>query len=489
MSADEVDPKPEDKPESSAMWLAMLKDAEVADRFYHEKVDNIEKLFADLKAMAAPGGDRELQLLWANMEVMKPTVYSRPPNPLASPRFKDRKELPRRAADLIERAMQYDADADDLHETLLSVRDDMCVCARGVVWVTDGGEDGSPAPAEHLDRKDWRCEPARKWAEVGWVARRAYMTRKEVKARFGKVPPTMKFVERKVGDFKGEKKASVWELWDRGRNCVVWVSEDVQDVLDKRPPHLKLTKFFPCPKPAYATLERGTLTPIPDTVYYLDQIEEINDATDKIANLTAALRLRGFYPAGASDIGQAIEQAWKATDHEALLTPINTMASLGPAVKMGDVIAWTPLVEVFQAIQGLVEIRRQLIEDVYQITGLSDIMRGATDPNETLGAQQLKSQYGSVRIKEKQAEMQRVARDVIRIKAEIMAENVSIDALLEMAQVDDLPRQADIEKQAQQIQAQAQQAVMGVIRQAMQPPPPPQGMPPQGAPQQGMPMQ
>ena len=39
-------------------------------------------------------------------------------------------------------------------------------------------------------------------------------------------------------------------------------------------------------------------------------------------------------------------------------------------------------------------LRKQIIEDIYQIMGLSDIMRGATDPQETLGAQQLKTQYG-----------------------------------------------------------------------------------------------
>jgi hypothetical protein len=474
---DEIDPKPEDKPDSASRWLAMLKEAETADRLYHERVDNIDKQYADLKRLAERGGERQLQLLWANLEVMKPTSYSRPPQPATSPRFKDRKPLARKAADVLERAQMVDIEADKLHETLLLVRDDMCVAARGVPWVTDGERDGVPVPmAEHLERTDWRCEPARKWPEVGWVARRAFMGRREVKARFKAVPPTMKFEERKVGDFKGEKKASVWEIWHKGDNCVVWVSEDVEVVLDKRPPHLKLTDFFPCPKPAYGTLERGTLTPVPDAVYYLDQLREINDATARIAALTDALKLRGFYNAGTPDIAAAVEQSFKSLDDRALLVPVST-AAMAPGASLKDAIVWLPVVEVMQVIQGLIEIRRQLIEDVYQITGLSDIMRGSTDPNETLGAQELKSQYGSVRVKEKQAEMQRVARDVIRIKAEIMAENVPIDALLEMAQVDDIPRAADLAQQAEQIKAQCQQQIMALVQQAMQAQPQPQVQP------------
>jgi hypothetical protein len=293
------------------------------------------------------------------------------------------------------------------------------------------------------------------------------MDRKEVKARFEEIPPTMKFEERKVGDFKGEKKASVWEIWHKGDNRVVWVSEDVETVLDKRPPHLKLTKFFPCPKPAYGTLERGTLTPIPDAVYYQDQLREINDTTARIAALTDALKMRGFYNAGLSDVAEAVQNAFKSLDDRALLSPIN-VGSMAPGASLKDAIVWLPVLEVLQVIQGLIEIRRQQIEDVYQITGLSDIMRGSTDPNETLGAQELKSQYGSVRIREKQAEMQRLARDVIRIKAEIMAENVPIEALLEMAQVDDIPTNEALMQQAQQIKAQCQQQIMQVVQQAMQ---------------------
>jgi hypothetical protein len=480
MSADEIDPKPEGKPDSASRWLAMLKEAESADRFYHERADNIDAQYADLKKLANRAGDRQLQLLWANLEVMKPTVYSRAPQPVVSPRFKDRNPLHRKTADVLERALISDVEADDLHETLLLVRDDMCVAARGVPWVTDGERDGVPvAMAEHLERTDWRCEPSRKWSEVGWVARRAFMNRREVKTRFKAIPLTMKFEERKVGDFKGERKASVWEIWHKGDDCVVWVSEDVEAVLDKRPPHLKLTKFFPCPKPAYGTIERGTLTAIPDALYYLDQLREINDATARIAALTDALKMRGFYNAGAADIADAVEQAFKSLDDRALLVPVSTMA-MAPGASLKDAIVWLPVVEVMQVIQGLIEIRRQLIDDVYQITGLSDIMRGSTDPNETLGAQELKSQYGSVRIREKQAEMQRVARDVIRIKAEIMAENVPIDALLEMSQVDDIPRAADIAQQAEQVKAQCQQQIMALVQQAMQQPPP--------EPMQGVPM-
>jgi hypothetical protein len=76
-----------------------------------------------------------------------------------------------------------------------------------------------------------------------------------------------------------------------------------------------------------------------------------------------------------------------------------------------------------------------------------------------LGAQQLKSQYGSIRVRDRQNELVRIARDVTRIEAEIMAENFEPQTLLAMSQVDDLPSAADIQQQMMQLQQQVQQTV------------------------------
>ena len=468
------------KPGSSAKWRGMLRDAEKAETNYHHQADGVDDQYAKLERLASGTSDRELQIFWANLEVMKPSVYTRPPTPVVAPRFKDRKPLPRSAGDVLERALIADIEADGLHDTLLQVRDDLVTNARGVAWLRLGERDGVPvAIAEHVDRKDFRHEPARKWQEVGWVARRSFLSKREVKQRFGEVPATMKFEKHKIGDFEGERKAEVWELWHREESTVVWVCEDCEYLLDQQEPFLDLTGFFPCPRPAYGTLQRGTLVPIPDWFYYRDQIEEINELTAKIGALNDAIKVRGFYSAGNSDLSEAIEKAFRKTDPNAILEPVHSLASMGVQA-LKDAIVWFPIEVVAGALQVCTEQRRLLIDDVYQITGLSDIMRGSTDPNETLGAQQLKSQYGSIRVREKQGEMQRIARDIIRLKAEIMCEEVPIAALLEMSQVDDIPSEADLAQQAQQIQAQAQQAIMGLVQQAMMAMQQPQVLP-QGA--------
>lgn len=444
-------------------WLKYLKEAE--DREYHETCDKVDELYSGLRKLTANRRDRQYQIFYANLEVKKPSLYSRPPVAVVSSRFKDRKPLPRRAADILERALNADIENDKLHDAMLLIRDDLAVNARGVPWLRLVERDGIEVPSSvHVDRRDFRTDCARYWHEVGWVAKQAWLTRGEVKQRFGEVPEGMVFEEKKPekkgadSKYEGPAKASIWEIWHRPSRKVVFVSEGVQDVIEEADPPLDLTDFFPCPRPAYGTLQRGTLTPVPDFVFYRDQVEEIHELTARIGGLQQALRVKGFYASGNAEVGDAIESAMKRADNNALLVPISSMAALGTG-RMDDAIAWWPIEQVITTLQACIEVRRQLIQDVYEITGISDIMRGSTDANETLGAQELKSQYGSIRIREQQGELVRVARDIIRMKAEIMCENVPIDDLLLMAQVDDLPRQAEIEQQVQQITAQAWQAV------------------------------
>lgn len=456
-------------------WQDMLDEATRYFQDYNDRCDNIDKLYGDLKALAAGATDREFQIFWANMEVMRPSVYSRSPIPVVVPAFRDRRELPTKASEFLERAMVTAFRVNGgIHNRLVHVRDDLCQNARGVIWVRYVTDDaGERIEFDWLDRSDFLHEPARAWEEVGWCARRDWLTRDQMRARFeptsGETWQLAKFKERRAegtkdggltSEAKGEPKAAVWTIWHKVKRQVAWVSPGVQVMLDVRDPFLTLEEFFPCPRPAYATVQRRTLIPIPDFLYYKDQVEEINELTARIASLTESLRLRGFYPGGASDVAGAIQKALDETDNRQVLIAVPNFASLGGS-SLEQSIVWLPLDKIASAIRECVELRRVLIEDVYQITGLSDILRGETDPNETLGAQELKAQTGSGRMKLKQEEMVRLALDASRLAGEIIAENFKPETLVQMAQ-SDLPTDQVIQQQTQQqiagLDAKVQQA-------------------------------
>jgi hypothetical protein len=470
----------------SGPYLKMIEHAEKAFTQWHSTCDNLAKEFANLKRLASSRSDREFQMFYANLEVVKPSIYSRAPQPVVVPRFKDRKPVPRKASEMLERALVTSFDVEHVHETMKRVRDDLALFGRGVIWARyetyeKGEELKECVRYEWVHRKDFLHEPARIWSEVGWVCRGTWLTKEQGQKRFGEAwgdDITYEEAKDTATEYNVEKKARVWEMWNKTKDLVIWLHPNSKMVLDINAPHLDLDGFFPCPRPALATVEDDSLVPVPDGCFYKDQLEEINELTARISSLSEALRLVVIYPAGAEGVGEAVEAAIAQTDNRRTWVPVAGLGNLAMQTggKLSDAIWEMPVDKVAATITQLIALRRELISDVYQISGVSDIMRGETDASETLGAQQLKSQYGSIRIKDRQNEMVRLCDAILNLAGEIMSENFAPQTMISLSQTD-LPKQADVLAQHQQAMMQEIMAAVQQVEQGMaqgQPPPNPQ---------------
>jgi len=345
----------QEKPErgDSAHWLALIEEAERELQDWQDAADNLDKAYGNLAQLRSLSRDREFQLFWSNIQVMGPSIYARPPVPVVTPKFKDRRPLYRTASELLERACAISFDVADIDQHMLALRDDLAIVGRGAAWVRYDTSDGEKVCYEHVDRKDFLHDVARKWCEVDWVARRAWLTRAEMRERFGEAADEVDYKTRRDDDTNKRQsrvqKCGVWEIWCKSENRVVWVTEGYDKTLDEDAPHLKLTGFFPCPRPAYATLQRRSLVPVPDMLFYKDQLEEVDALTRRIHALADAIKVRGFY-AGSGDIGDAIERAINMADDTQVLVPVPAMAALMQGG--GEPIVWMPLEMVAQTITG-----------------------------------------------------------------------------------------------------------------------------------------
>lgn len=477
MEAEEEFTGPE--PKSSAGVWASLKKAEKDFESWHAICSNIDAIYS--REGAVYGGafaqledtswkDSKLDLFWSSYEILKPAVYAKPPVPAVAPLFQDNRQLQNVTAECLERVAISTFKATGIDDVMTEVRDDLLFTNRGVMWLRYDTDDGQCVEIEHLDRTDFLHEPARKWAEVGWVARRAWLTRKEMRKRFkptsGDAYQNAKFATRRdhADDDNRSltKKAGVWEVWHKADNKVYWVTEGVDVFLDNDAPDLDLTNFFPCPRPAYGTLQRRSLIPVPDWERYATHFQQISTLTSRIYLLLEKVRMKGLIAAGG-DIGDAVEELIRSDDDEILIpVPSAAMMATGGAA---NIVSWLPLTDVATAIQGLIEARSQLIDDFYQLSGISDIMRGATEAEETLGAQQLKSQYGSVRVRCKIDELQRIAAEAVKIAAEIIAEKFDKQTLLDMSQME-IHSKASIEKRIADIERAANQELKALAAKA-----------------------
>ena len=352
----------------------------------------------------------------------------------------------------MERCSVVAFDLAHINELMLLVRDDVALIGRGVAWCRYESGKGTATTTTRRSASTTRtgatsCTLTRNWREVTWVAAASYLTRAEARKRFHKYTgddyqEADYKVDRdgkEIGGADKRERAKFWEIWDKTTKRWCGSRRAARTSSTRTTRTLSCRIVFPCPKPAYGTVQPGSLIPVPEVLQYKDQLDEVNMLTGRIHALSEALEAKGFYPAGGGELAEAIETAIK------IKTPGRRA---GADQQLGGV----------RRLQGshhlaadrhdrdhdhaLVAMRKQVIDDIYQITGLSDIMRGATDARETLGAQQLKTQFGSTRIRDKQQELVRIARDLVGITAEIITEEFDAVTMIEMSQTQ-LPTAAD----------------------------------------------
>jgi hypothetical protein len=515
-----------EKDTTVAAWLSAIDRAQKDMSDWGKRCAKIRKRYRYESSTSTRR--RQFQMLWSNQEIMRPAVYAKPPKPVVESRFKDGDPLVRITSQALERSLEFQADFLNYDRAFGLVRDDFLLYGRGVPRVRyypvleeaeiptgldegagdeeayDGGQ-GAEAEAdeegaevlkiEHVcvdfvQRDDFIHPQARTWEELPWLCYRAFLDREQLIDRFGeeigKAIPLDTSAGRSEADSEKKRqesavdKATIYEIWDKANTTVLWIAKGYGDkVLEEGPPYLKLNGFYPSPRPAYGTLTTDSLIPVPDYVYYQDQAEEIDDLTARIASLSDSLKVVGFYPAGPQGEGSPeIETAVKP-GFENRMIAVKSWAMFKEGANGGVPIVFLPVDQVEQVLRGCVELRKQLIDDVYQITGISDILRGASEASETLGAQQLKAQWGGIRMRDRQAEVARLARDTVRMVSEVMCQTFQPETLLLIANMK-LPRQADVEQaklQASMAQQQWAQAAQVAQEAGQQPPEAPPQVP------------
>ncbi len=421
-------------------WIAELERAEKEFKSWRSRADKIIKRYRDERLDEYRVGSR-LNILWSNVQTSAPALYSRTPKPYVERRFKESDPISRAASEILERCLIYTISDYGFHEVMKQVRDDYLLAGRGTAWVrykANIQEDElleENACVEYVHWSDFVHQPARFWSEVDWVARKWYPNRKQLNEFFGEelgeqIPLNYSKQDSKSDDSETvEKKACIYEIWDKPTKKVYYISKSVTNrpLMVKEDP-LGLKEFFPCPKPLFATTTTDTLVPVPDFCEYQDLAEELDETVNRISILTTALKVAGVYDASL----QGIEQLVSSTA-ESELIPVENWRSIIEVGGIDGAISWLPVGQVAQVITALSQRVDILKQQIYEVTGISDIVRGASDPRETATAQQIKGRFSTLRIADRQAEIQRFARDLISRMAEIIAEKFSIETLAMMS--------------------------------------------------------
>lgn len=428
---------------------------------WESRVDKILKRYRDESRNVSDSGSK-FNILWSNVQTLRAATFARLPQPDVSRRFRDNDPVGRVASLLLERALDYEiTHYTDYKEALTSSILDRFLGGRGVSWVryepkfkpsamqvTDDVETEEQSPQEELDYecapcdyvhwKDFGHNIARTWEETSIVWRKVYMGKKELVSRFGKeaegIPLDSEPQELKNASKEGVgKRALVYEIWDRDKQKAIWLSKSVSKFLDERDDPLGLEGFYPCPKPLFATLTNESLVPVPDFALYQDQAIALDNLSDKIDGLVKQLQVKGVYDAANKELSRLFTEATNGQ-----LIPVGNWNAF--AEKQGlkgsiDLVDLTPIANaLIQAYNAFEQVKAQ----VYDITGISDIVRGQSQASETATAQQIKGQYASLRLKAYQDDVARFAANLLQLKAQIICKQFDPETILMISAAEQL---------------------------------------------------
>lgn len=420
-------------------------------------------------AQLANDTSKKYNIFWANTQIMMAALYATPPRPTVTRQHADAKDdVARTAALIMERILDFGItkDESDVHNGIQQAVEDRLIAGLGQVWlrynamteefpipaVTDPvtGVELSPESVglkvihedvlvDYVHWEDFLWSPARTWEEVWWVARRVWMRKSTFMKRFDKDGAIWKDIQGNVRESarskslpKGFKdgKVEIFEIWCKESNKVYWVCRNYEACLDEKDDPLGLDDFFPCPKPLRATHTSKTVTPRPDYAMTQDQYEELNILNTRISMLTKALRVVGVYDKNQAELQQLL------TAGETRMIPVDNWAALGEKGGIAGVVDWFPVEIVANVLKVCVEQRQLIVQQIYELTSISDIMRGSSNPRDTLGAQKLKAQYSSVRLQLSQQAVSKFVRQVLRLKYEIISKHMQPETIAKISLVE-----------------------------------------------------
>ncbi|MDE6224301.1 MAG: hypothetical protein K2M23_02380, partial [Alphaproteobacteria bacterium] len=407
-------------------------------------------------------------LLFRNVKIRMPYLIPYIPNILVERTNKDNDPVARVASTILERAVNKLVSETHLKEKMDLVKLDAELQGFGNLWLRycpefknvpvmqreeitdeDGNiisieekeavdENGNVIEEEKLVSEriefdyvapcDFLFNTAKNWNEVEWVARRVYLTKKEFKDQFTDIDITLyDFNEEK--DDKDDKteekdkssscKCEVWEIWDKSDRKIYFYApfkkgiDNVDDLIaEKDYPFDDID--FPCVKPLMYDEFTDNLIPRPRHAQCWPQYEEVDNITKRISKIIPTIKVAGAVDGSLEGFKKMLSVA-----NEESLVEITNADKYVEKGGIQNAVMWYDVNVPVNVLKTLIEIRKELTEDIQKTIGVYSIIEGQTNSNEAFGTNRLKGAYGTARIQDDQSKIVYYLEDLLILASDI----------------------------------------------------------------------
>lgn len=430
-------------------WKNKIKTAKNKWSEYHDLIEDIRKYYANKK------GNNKQNIFWSSIETLKPFIYFKAPVPYIERKNKKVNPVEDAACQILEKALCWDLEKQDFDGVIKYARNDYLISGLGLTYekfepkieqvqTTISGVDEFGALVEqetiaevmtdakvttnYIDPCDVIIDTTnvKVWEDVEWVAQAIKMTKQEAIDQFG-AKAADQLIDGRIDPEKDkETEVTVYRIWDKKTKRVLYLSELLDKFLRVDEDLLQVEGFFPFPKPVFATLTNHGLIPTPDYSEIKCQLDELDGVNSRMKLTMQALKVTGSYDGSFPELANLLQK-------DAALISVSDFDKIRQAGGIDGLVSFMPIGQYIEALQALAERRQMLINSIYEITGVSDIMRGNSDPTETATAVTKKTNFGTLRNQDRQNDFQRYLTDVLKIKAEIICEQFTPELLAQFA--------------------------------------------------------
>ncbi|MBR1948201.1 MAG: hypothetical protein IKA30_00235, partial [Alphaproteobacteria bacterium] len=376
-------------------------------------------------------------IFWSSIETLKPFLYFKQPKPYIERKEKSDNKTHNFACQILEKALCNSLEKFDFDSIIKYARNDFLLGGSGIVieryvpkfaYITN--EEGEcfevktdeNVISEYVNPLNFicDCDKVETWEDCTWFAIRQYMTFNEIIANFGEDFRDLLFDY----SMNNAKSIEVFEVWDKKTSSVYYITKALPHIFLKVISKNNFSdNFFPIPKPLFATTTNDSIIPVPDYVQIKPLLDELDGVTSRMEKTMKALKISGCYDNAFPELANILNK-------DTTLVGISDFDRLKSAGGIKNIVDFMPIDQYVTALQTLAARRKEIIEAIYEITGVSDIMRGTSNSNETATAINKKTNFGTLRNQDRQNDMNRFVSELFKIKAEYICEYYDQDKLL-----------------------------------------------------------
>lgn len=287
---------------------------------------------------------------------------------------------------------------------------------------------------------------APRWSKVTRLEFETEYSYREFKEKFGPDALT-KIADGDIEEHRSGKPIVVYEYHDKVLRECRWLADNSGDFFQPaamtNPGQLEevepensyavtdlygLSDFFPCTEPMLINSSTKEFWPVCEYHQVSDILDDIHQIVGRMILLTKAIRVRFLFDSSIRELKQLIGE----TGEGGGLGVPNLQQSLITAKggSLANLVAYFPVAEMIEGLKNMYEAFDQRLNMYYNLTGLSDLIRGQTlDVEKTYGERQLEGKFAMNRFEPFQRKVQEWIKDNYQMGMEMALKMFSPESL------------------------------------------------------------